>query len=51
MEEIDIGGPCLVRAAAKNFRDVLVVVDPADYAQVLEELARPGGSIPSSASC
>ena len=31
VEEIDIGGPSLVRAAAKNFRDVLVVVDPADY--------------------
>src|SRR6188472_48588 len=43
VEEIDIGGPSLVRAAAKNFRDVLVVVDPADYAQVLEQMARPGG--------
>jgi phosphoribosylaminoimidazolecarboxamide formyltransferase/IMP cyclohydrolase len=43
VEEIDIGGPSLVRAAAKNFRDVLVVVDPADYARVLEQLARPGG--------
>ena len=35
IEEIDIGGPSLVRAAAKNFRDVLVVVDPADYDAVL----------------
>ena len=43
VEEIDIGGPSLVRAAAKNFRDVLVVVDPADYPQALEQLARPGG--------
>jgi phosphoribosylaminoimidazolecarboxamide formyltransferase / IMP cyclohydrolase len=43
VEEIDIGGPSLVRAAAKNFRDVLVVVDPADYAQALEQLARSGG--------
>jgi phosphoribosylaminoimidazolecarboxamide formyltransferase/IMP cyclohydrolase len=43
VEEIDIGGPSLVRAAAKNFRDVLVVVDPADYPRVLEELARDGG--------
>ena len=42
VEEIDIGGPSLLRAAAKNFRDVLVVVDPADYPQVLAELARPG---------
>ena len=38
VEEIDIGGPSLVRAAAKNFRDVLVVVDPADYLAVLEQL-------------
>src|SRR5262245_27284660 len=43
VEEIDIGGPSLVRAAAKNFRDVLVVVDPSDYPRVLEELDRPGG--------
>jgi phosphoribosylaminoimidazolecarboxamide formyltransferase / IMP cyclohydrolase len=43
VEEIDIGGPSLLRAAAKNFRDVLVVVDPADYPRVLEQLARPGG--------
>jgi len=43
VEEIDIGGPSLVRGAAKNFVDVLVVVDPADYPAVLEELDRPGG--------
>ena len=43
VEEIDIGGPSLVRAAAKNFRDVLVVVDPADYPRVVEELDREGG--------
>ena len=43
VEEIDIGGPSLVRAAAKNFRDVLVVVDPADYPKVLEQLQREGG--------
>jgi phosphoribosylaminoimidazolecarboxamide formyltransferase/IMP cyclohydrolase len=35
VEEIDIGGPSLVRAAAKNFRDVLVVVDPVDYPRLL----------------
>jgi phosphoribosylaminoimidazolecarboxamide formyltransferase / IMP cyclohydrolase len=35
-----------VRAAAKNFQDVLVVVNPADYPQVLEQLARPGGPSP-----
>jgi len=38
VEEIDIGGPSMVRAAAKNFRDVLVVIDPADYPHVLEQL-------------
>ena len=43
VEEIDIGGPSLLRAAGKNFRDVLVVVDPADYPKVLEELRRQGG--------
>ncbi len=43
IEEIDIGGPSLVRAAAKNFQDVLVVVSPADYPAVLEQLDRSGG--------
>jgi phosphoribosylaminoimidazolecarboxamide formyltransferase / IMP cyclohydrolase len=43
VEEIDIGGPSMVRAAAKNFRDVLVVVDPADYPAVIQELDRNGG--------
>jgi phosphoribosylaminoimidazolecarboxamide formyltransferase / IMP cyclohydrolase len=43
MEEIDIGGPSLVRAAAKNFRDVLIVVAPSDYPQVVNELDRDGG--------
>src|SRR3954465_6261425 len=38
VEEIDIGGPSMVRAAAKNFRDVLVVVDPDDYPRLLEAL-------------
>ena len=43
VEEIDVGGPSMVRAAAKNFEDVLVVVEPADYDDVLRELARPAG--------
>jgi phosphoribosylaminoimidazolecarboxamide formyltransferase/IMP cyclohydrolase len=43
VEEIDIGGPSLIRAAGKNFRDVLTVVDPGDYDLVLSELARAGG--------
>jgi phosphoribosylaminoimidazolecarboxamide formyltransferase/IMP cyclohydrolase len=43
IEEIDIGGPSLVRAAAKNFRDVLVVVSPEDYPSVLDQLDFDGG--------
>jgi phosphoribosylaminoimidazolecarboxamide formyltransferase/IMP cyclohydrolase len=43
IEDIDIGGPSLIRGAAKNFEDVLVVVSPADYAAVLDELSRPSG--------
>ena len=43
IEQIDIGGPSMVRAAAKNFADVLIVVDPEDYPRVLEALDRPDG--------
>jgi phosphoribosylaminoimidazolecarboxamide formyltransferase/IMP cyclohydrolase len=43
LENIDIGGPTMVRASAKNFPSVVVVVDPADYGVVLEELA--GGEV------
>jgi len=43
IETIDIGGPAMVRAAAKNHAHVGVVVDPADYAPVLEELRAHGG--------
>ena len=38
IENIDIGGPAMLRAAAKNWADVAVVIDPADYARVLAEL-------------
>jgi len=38
LENIDIGGPTMIRAAAKNFKHVLVVVDPTDYAPILEKL-------------
>src|SRR5215467_7208934 len=38
VEEIDIGGPSMVRAAAKNFRHVLVVVDPGDYGPLLDAI-------------
>ncbi len=43
IEMIDIGGPTLVRAAAKNHGSVGIVVDPADYGRVLTELAEHGG--------
>jgi phosphoribosylaminoimidazolecarboxamide formyltransferase / IMP cyclohydrolase len=43
IENIDIGGPTLIRAAAKNHAFVAVVVDPADYEEVLEELSRRSG--------
>jgi len=43
IENIDIGGPALIRAAAKNHAGVAVVVDPADYADVLEEIERLDG--------
>ncbi len=42
IENIDIGGPTLIRSAAKNHRDVTVVVDPRDYGPVLEELKADG---------
>lgn len=42
VENIDIGGPTMLRAAAKNYQDVAVVVDPADYAVVLKELKENG---------
>lgn len=38
IENIDIGGPTMLRAAAKNYQDVTVIVDPADYGMVLDEL-------------
>jgi phosphoribosylaminoimidazolecarboxamide formyltransferase/IMP cyclohydrolase len=42
---IDIGGPCMVRAAAKNFHRVAVVTDPADYSRVVAELEAGGGAL------
>ncbi|MEW6034929.1 MAG: bifunctional phosphoribosylaminoimidazolecarboxamide formyltransferase/IMP cyclohydrolase, partial [Chloroflexota bacterium] len=42
LENIDIGGPTMIRAAAKNFPSVLVVVDPADYGMVTERLRKGG---------
>ena len=42
IEQIDIGGPSMVRSAAKNHRHVAVVTDPADYGRVLDDLMRTG---------
>ena len=47
IENIDIGGPAMLRSAAKNFADVAVVVDPADYATVLKEMGN-GGITPAT---
>ena len=44
IENIDIGGPSMVRSAAKNHAHVAIVTDPADYAELLTELERHGGS-------
>jgi phosphoribosylaminoimidazolecarboxamide formyltransferase / IMP cyclohydrolase len=44
IENIDIGGPALIRAAAKNHDSVTVVVEPQDYARVLAEMAENGGA-------
>lgn len=45
VENIDIGGPTMIRAAAKNYQDVAVVVDPKDYEKVLSELESGGVSL------
>ena len=45
IENIDIGGPAMVRAAAKNHDRVAVIVDPLDYSAVLDELARSEGAL------
>jgi phosphoribosylaminoimidazolecarboxamide formyltransferase/IMP cyclohydrolase len=45
IENIDIGGPALIRGAAKNHEFVAVVTDPADYPTLLDEMAREGGGV------
>ena len=45
MEQIDIGGPSMIRSAAKNHSSVAVVTDPRDYAWILEELKTHGGAL------
>jgi len=43
IENIDIGGPSMLRSSAKNFKDVTVIVDPVDYDRVLKEMEDSGG--------
>ena len=50
VELIDIGGPTMVRSAAKNHRHVLVLVDPADYVQVADEIKRNAGAVSRTVS-
>ncbi len=45
IENIDIGGPSMIRSAAKNFQDVAVVTSPADYDAIADEMARSGGAL------
>jgi len=45
IENIDVGGPTMIRAAAKNFASVAVVTDPADYAGIVAEIAQNDGAI------
>jgi phosphoribosylaminoimidazolecarboxamide formyltransferase/IMP cyclohydrolase len=45
IENIDIGGPAMLRSSAKNHRDVVVICEPADYGTVLEELKAGGGTV------
>jgi phosphoribosylaminoimidazolecarboxamide formyltransferase/IMP cyclohydrolase len=44
VENIDIGGPSMLRSAAKNFKYVTVIVDPSDYPKVLKEITETGGT-------
>src|SRR5256712_11401669 len=48
IENIDIGGPSMIRSAAKNFQDVAVVTSPADYDAIAEELSKSGGDLSSA---
>ncbi len=44
IENIDIGGPSMLRAAAKNYRDITVIVDPSDYPLILDEIKEYGNT-------
>src|SRR5437867_11156743 len=45
IENIDIGGPSMIRSAAKNFHDVAIVTSPTDYDSIADELSRSGGTL------
>lgn len=45
IEQVDIGGPTMLRAAAKNYHDVTVIIDPSDYERVAEELKKNQGKV------
>ncbi len=45
IENVDIGGPSMIRSAAKNFQDVAVVTSPGDYNAIAEEMAKSGGEL------
>ncbi|MDJ0741187.1 MAG: bifunctional phosphoribosylaminoimidazolecarboxamide formyltransferase/IMP cyclohydrolase [Gammaproteobacteria bacterium] len=50
IENIDIGGPTMIRAAAKNHRDVVVVVDPHDYGHIVQEIRSNAGEVDGATS-
>jgi len=45
MENIDIGGPAMLRSASKNFQDVAVIVDPSDYENIINEMQNMNGDL------
>jgi phosphoribosylaminoimidazolecarboxamide formyltransferase/IMP cyclohydrolase len=45
IENIDIGGPAMLRSASKNFQDVAVIIDPSDYSKILREMKSMNGDL------
>jgi len=45
IENIDIGGPTMLRSSAKNYHDVAVVTEPQDYEKIIEEMKKSGGAL------
>lgn len=48
IENIDIGGPSMLRSAAKNYKDVTVVCNPSDYSRILDEISSNGNTLPAT---